>query len=142
MHAEIQQRDRSLQRRVAVLAGLGFAAALPMLLLLQANLRNPTANSADLLAQIHYAIAAIAIVALPMHWPVRWLWQLGRATVRTERFPPPDTRVVRDTPVLHAQAARRRGRALQAFAVLLSMTTLLVPLALSWVVAPLVAQLL
>jgi hypothetical protein len=48
-----------------------------------------------------------------------WLWRLGARIVRSNRVPPAGVRVVRDTPVLSGDEARRRGRLLQALAVML-----------------------
>lgn len=51
-----------------------------------------------------------------------YCWRLGARIVRSSRFPPPGMRVIRDTVVLHGQQAWRRGRALQALAVILVLT--------------------
>ncbi len=48
-----------------------------------------------------------------------YLWQVGSQTVAAQRFPPPHTKVIRDTPVKFGEAAKRRGQLLQQFGAVL-----------------------
>lgn len=41
-------------------------------------------------------------------------WRHGGKVRRSERFPPPDTKVIKDTVILTGEAARSRGRTMQA----------------------------
>jgi hypothetical protein len=45
-----------------------------------------------------------------------WCWRQGRKVRRLSRFPLPDARPLRDTPVVEGPAARARGLLLQALA--------------------------
>lgn len=46
-----------------------------------------------------------------------WLWSLGSRVMHARRFPLPDQRVLRDTPVLEGEEAVSRGRGLKVLAV-------------------------
>ncbi|MEZ5317371.1 MAG: hypothetical protein R2752_08240 [Vicinamibacterales bacterium] len=56
------------------------------------------------------------ITALPLLGLAASLWHLGTRVVATAQFPPPGRRVTRDTRLLTGDAARRRGRLAQGFA--------------------------
>ena len=63
------------------------------------------------------------LICLPLWLGWRWFWHLGRKTIAAERFPPPDTRTLRPAETLTGAAAVRRGRALCALALVLTMLT-------------------
>jgi hypothetical protein len=58
---------------------------------------------------------------IPVALLATWLWLHGGRIVRAERYPAPGSRVIRDTPVLHGDAARLRGTALKVLAVFLGL---------------------
>lgn len=62
--------------------------------------------------------AALLLVA-PLVAIAIWLWRLGARALAGDRFPPPGVAVIRDTPVLTGDAARRRARLAQSFAIFL-----------------------
>jgi hypothetical protein len=62
------------------------------------------------------ATGVAAAVAVPTLLFARYFWRLGGRVIRSNRFPPPDMRVIRDTVVWHGESARRRGRILQGLA--------------------------
>ncbi len=65
------------------------------------------------------ATGLAAAVAVPTLIFAAYFWRLGDRVVRSNRFPPPGMRVIRDTVVWHGDSARRRGRFLQGLALIL-----------------------
>jgi hypothetical protein len=47
-----------------------------------------------------------------------YLWRLGARTFQSQRFPPPETLIIRSVPVFSGQAAQQRGHLVQATAAL------------------------
>lgn len=58
---------------------------------------------------------------LPVAVLAACMWRYGTRVCSAERFPAPGAKVVRDTPVLHGQPARRRGTALRVLALCLAL---------------------
>jgi hypothetical protein len=65
-----------------------------------------------------------------------FLWRTGARTHRAGEYPPPGSRVLRETPVLEGEAALRRARILRMLAVLAALLAVAVVL-LAWRLAPL-----
>ena len=64
-------------------------------------------------------VSLVLVVGLaPLLAGASWLWALGVRVIRGNRYPPEDTRVIHDTPVVRGAAARARGRVYQALAAL------------------------
>ena len=113
---EIHPADSGARRRaaawiaVAAVAGGGTIAA--------ANRFEPAMVEwvrADLPARFRLVTAVIALLAAgPPFAAGIYMWRLGDRTVRGERFPPVGTAMIHDTVVLTGNAARQRGRLLQA----------------------------
>jgi hypothetical protein len=74
-------------------------------------------------------LAAFAMVS-PVLAAGGYLFVLGTRIVRSQRFPPPNQAVVRDTRVLEGTAAVRRGRIVQLLSLLLSVAAGAIPLVL------------
>lgn len=122
---EFQPADPQARRRALLLlmtaAGLGSVAILSRDAVVHAiGLR------LDLVQWILPAVLAGSAVAAAL-----WAWRLGARIVASGRFPPPGIRVVRRTPILTGDAAKRRGRALQWLGVTL-LALLLLLSALAW----------
>jgi hypothetical protein len=58
---------------------------------------------------------------LPVLLLASWLWLHGVRIGRAGRYPAPGSKVIRDTPVLHGDAARLRATALKVLAVFLGL---------------------
>jgi len=58
---------------------------------------------------------------LPVALLAVWLWLHGGRIVRAGRYPAPGSKVIRDTPVLHGDAARLRGTGMRVLAVFLGL---------------------
>lgn len=56
--------------------------------------------------------AALAVVFLSVVAMGLYLFRLGRRVLESERFPPPNHKVVRDTRILEGKEAKTRGRML------------------------------
>lgn len=61
-------------------------------------------------------LAAILATSAPLLGFAAYFWGLGQRILRAQRYPPPGMTVVRDTPVVTGEAARRRGRIVRALA--------------------------
>lgn len=127
---EIQRADPEARQRArrwwlpAGGVGLGLAAALTAL-------SHRIDGPADL--PLIYSFWGILLaIGLLMLWPIRGLWLTGREAMRERHFPPPSSRVVRDTRVFRGEAAVLRGRLLQAFALALGVFVVLTPMAIGW----------
>ena len=127
---EIQRADPATRRRalvaIAAITALGWAAyfALQDWLAGLAGADPPHMREALERALLWGSWGAM----LPVTVLAGWLWQYGARVGRAGRFPAPDAKVVRDTPVLHGDPARLRGMALKvlaAFLGLLSVGTLI-----------------
>ncbi len=60
--------------------------------------------------------ASAGLFAAPLLFFAAYLWAFGARVVRTESFPPPGHRVVRDTPSLAGAEAVQRGRSFKNLA--------------------------
>ena len=65
------------------------------------------------------------ILSAPLAAFAAYLWSLGSEVLRTQQFPPPRSRVIRDTPVIGGRAAILRGRSLRALALCLGVASAL-----------------
>lgn len=69
-------------------------------------------------AQLAFHVAAF-ILCVPLVAFAIYLWLLGARVLRSQQFPPPGIRVIRDTPVVEGQDATTRGHVIQILAVCL-----------------------
>jgi len=80
----------------------------------------------DLSDRLIFVVVTMTILTTgPLLGLAAYVWHLGRRVLRAERYPPPGLRVIHDTPVVTGPAARRRGRWLQLYAVVLGLAALL-----------------
>lgn len=119
---EIRRADPAARRRAArLLAVVAIAGA--VLLAAAERYRIPLRDwvLADPPAAADRAAIVIAgaavVLLLPLAALAAWLWSAGGAVLRAGTFPPPGTRVLRDTPVVVGAAATARGRTLRVLAV-------------------------
>jgi hypothetical protein len=120
---EIQPADPATRRRALIAAGviavLGWVAFFALQDWL-AGLRDsdPTATRQALEDALVWGSWA---ACLPVALLAAWFWLLGGRIARAGRYPPPDSKVIRDTAVLHGSAARARATALRVLAALLGL---------------------
>ncbi|HKJ18915.1 MAG TPA: hypothetical protein VJ984_16295 [Xanthomonadales bacterium] len=67
------------------------------------------------------------VFAIPLVGATIPMFRQAGKIVKSERIPPPDAKVVKDTPVITGSKAVRQGRGLQVMAVLMALFGLLVP---------------
>jgi hypothetical protein len=81
----------------------------------------------DLRSRLTIVIAALTFVASgpPLALAV-YLWRFGTRVIDTARFPPPEARVMSDTPILTGESARARGRMLRIFSALVAAGAILI----------------
>lgn len=130
--AEIQKADLPTRRRlitVLIVLALGgflviFAFEQNKTALFNWVLTGPTQTALRVKIMLWLICAVLEI---PLLGIAIFTWKMADRILIAERFPPPGMPVIRETIVQVGQRARRRGRLLQAFAVvfvLLAVTTL------------------
>jgi hypothetical protein len=140
---ELQEADpRAARRAVALVAASALLGAAVVLLWGQ---RRPAVerwileDPARTTERVRFALGLLGLTGgLPMAAFAAYFWRLGSAVRRAGRFPPPGADVVRDTWVLTGDEARRRGRLIRAFALLLLAVAVAMP-ALLWQVGHVLA---
>ncbi len=120
---EIQPADPATRRRALIAAGAIAVAGWAAFFVLQEWLRglggaDPVATRRALEDAMLWGSWA---ACLPVAVLATWLWLQGLRITRTGRYPAPGTKVIRDTPVQHGDAARLRGLALRVLAVFLGL---------------------
>lgn len=130
---EIQRADPQRRRQAIVVLALVAVIGAGAIIALQnwfTELQHlPAENASELKHSLFTALAwstgtgCFAVLTLALH-----MWRIGTRTKATMQFPPPGTRVVRDTVVLRGPAAARRATLLHLLSVvlLLSVVCLLV----------------
>lgn len=89
------------------------------------------ADSSRLGQRLELIFAAFAVLlAAPLVAMAAYLSSLGGRTVRAGEYPPPGSRVIRDTPIVRGREALSWGRALQSLAALLSAASVVIGLLL------------
>lgn len=70
------------------------------------------------------------VIAIPVIAISRTIWMAGRDVVRTQRYPPPGMKVIRDTVVVTGAKARRYGNLMQVMSILFVVLSFAVPIVL------------
>ena len=136
---EIQKADPKARRLALVFTLIGMIIGTLLILAVeqyQGTVREQILSEpADASDRIRSAfLVSATLLATPLLLFAAYCWNLGAKVRRAQRFPPPNVRVIRDTPVVYGDDADFRARVLQALAVgLLILTALL--LAAFWYVA-------
>jgi hypothetical protein len=122
---EIQRADSGTQKLARMLAVAGALVGVALVHLAETH-RSAFAEWISRDPESRSKLVCIGLtmaLAIPTLGLGGYLWRLGDRIVRTARFPVPGTAVLRDTVVLVGDAARRRGRLVQAAAILLLLAT-------------------
>ena len=134
---EVQKADPEARRRAILV--LVFAAALGGLVISSFDhFREPfrewlqsdpaqTARRARLALSVSMLVLSVPAIAFAIY-----LWLFGSKVLRTQQFPPPGFRVVRDTPIVRGPAAVTRGHAIQVLAVCLGFAAGILCLFIWW----------
>lgn len=120
---EIQPADPATRRRALFGAAVVALAGWLALFTLQRWLRGlgGTDPVALRLALEDAMLWGSWAACLPVAVLATWLWLQGLRIMRAGRYPAPGAKVIRDTPVLHGDAARLRGLALRVLAAFLAL---------------------
>jgi len=122
--SDIQKADPQLRRKMVIIAitsaivGAGlvivFRIFTSSIILWIAEDHSKTLLRAKLFFSL-----SILFTSIPLIGFAAYFWKLGRLITFYERFPPPNTRVIMDTRIIRGDAARKRGKVVQLFSVLL-----------------------
>jgi hypothetical protein len=132
---EVRRADAAFQRLVVavVVAGACVAALLirgveqyrePLSAWVRAD-AGRSAQRIDLIFAVFAVLLAAPLVAMAAYFS-----SLGRSTVQSGEYPPPGSRMIRDTPIVRGGEAFSRGRTLQGVAVFLSAAAVIIGLLL------------
>ena len=128
---EIQPADPGARRKALWMLGIATLLGVCAILAFeyfQDDLRSWLERNIDYLLRNTVVVVLWAVVfALPLFAAGIYLFLLGKHTVRSQRFPPPDTAVTRDTRVLKGLRATRRGRIIQLLSLLLLVAAAMLP---------------
>ncbi len=118
---DIQKADPAARRQAlllvlvgTVLGVLAIAIYVRFRIPLQAWLLSDPKQLAGRLRLLCFAIAIV--LAVPLAAFAGYLWWFGSKAIRTQQFPPPGHRTIRDTPLLKGRPALVRGRRLEILA--------------------------
>lgn len=114
--SKLQRADPGARRVLAWTLVMGMGAGAIAYALLQAWLADvmqlPPATARQKLLSLLFwvlSVGAVSLVGLGAY-----IWRVGARIRAARRFPPPGSRVIRDTPIRLDAAAVRRGKAIQA----------------------------
>ncbi len=141
---EMQHAAPGARRRVVVHLAIAGLAGVLMLMLLQAAqpavVRWVLSDPESTRTRAQFVIVVLAALVLaPVVGMAIYMWRLGGAVLREERFPPERTVLIRDVRVVRGDAARARGRALRITGAVLLVLSVLMALVL-WRIATLPQQ--
>ena len=83
-------------------------------------------------------VAGVVVLSAPAVLFAAYLWRLGGRVLRTQQFPPPGYRAIRDIPIVTGRAAMLRGQLFRILAACLGVASLFLWLTL-WRLARLLA---
>ena len=132
MAAEIQKADPE-KRRNLILACVIACVAGGVLIVVYDMLLSWAARDAGVEVQrVNVVIGSLLLLAIPVIAISRTIWMAGRDVVRTQRYPPPGMKVIRDTVVVTGAKARGYGSLMQVMSILFVVLSFAVPMVL-WV---------
>lgn len=137
LRPELQRADPRARRNAVVVVAVGTIVGLLAIAAythhqsaLEQWLVEPDAP-VDLLSRLRLLVVGVAVfVTMPSVGFAVYLWRMGARVIRAERFPPPGTAVIRDTPIVIGNKARRHGRRVQAAGVVIALTSVAMPVLL------------
>jgi len=128
---EIQKADPKARRNAIFSVLLGAVAGTALYFLLELSIGNVNLwvqANANFLVEHHYlTFLGMLLMVSPILLIAFYLIRFTRQIIKTERFPPPDTPVIRNVRVLEGKAAVNRGWLLQILCWLILMPALAIP---------------
>jgi len=129
---DIQPADPEARRKAIALLLVMCVLLLPLLWWLNANLASLESWIAQPEEAAEHAVLAIALLVasgvILLLVVAGYVNQLANSILSTERYPPPDIKVIKDTQIRRGKAARRIGKLLKGYVVvvLLLMAALII----------------
>lgn len=127
----IQKADPSARRKAIISLIAGAVAGVGLFLLLDyfvGNVNEWIASNALYLVEHHYLVFLIMLLLVsPILWLSTYLIRFAGKIVKSKRFPPPDTPVIRDVRVLEGKSAVLRGRLLQGLCWIIAIAAGIIP---------------
>lgn len=124
--ADPQARKKAIFSLIGgALAGVGLFFLLEFLV---GNVNHWIEANADFLVEHHYVAFLIMLVLVsPILWLSYYLIRFAGKIITAERFPPPNTPVIRDVRVLEGKPAIVRGRLVQVLCWIILLTAAAIP---------------
>lgn len=98
-------------------------------------LAGPAAQDVETLTErIHWLLALLFVLSVPILVVCARVWRIGADAARTGCYPPERSAAPDRAPPVEGPAAVRRGRMLQALAVLVALTVVAFPLSVWYIV--------
>lgn len=122
---QIQKANPAARRLSIRLVIIMFVIGATIISLLEINQQNISnwfeANIDDIMNNVWIVIIACLIMIAPIVIFALYVFQFGLSCIRNRRFPPPDSKVIRDTPILEGNAGVRRGQILVGLSIMLKL---------------------
>jgi heme A synthase len=135
--AHIQKADPVARRKAIKSILIGLAVGAVLFLLFDGLIGNVNVwieDNAELLVEHHYlAFLLMLIPVAPVIGFSIYLLRYAGRIVQAERFPPPDTQVIRDVRIIEGKAAVWRGRIAQILCWIILLASVAIPL-LIWII--------
>lgn len=127
--------DNSRSNRVLLWIA-AFAIALALVAAVAGSwLAGPSAQDVETLSErLYWLIALLFVFSVPILIVCATVWRIGARAARTGRYPPEGSAAIGRAPPVEGPAAVRRGRTLQALAVLVAVTVVALPLSVWYLV--------
>ena len=126
-YVKIQKADPGARRIFIIIMVLVVGAGLSMSLAVGKPEHWLTGDSEELRERIELLIVALYLVNIPVAVVGVYVWRQGAAARVAGRFPPPDMKVIADTPIREGRRAQFLGRMMQASGVFICLAAIGVP---------------
>lgn len=130
--ANIQKADPVARSKAIKSMVLGLIAGAALFLLFDSligNLNQWIERNAEFLVTHHYvAFLAMLVPVAPVIGLSIYLIRFAGKVVKTQRFPPPDTAVIRDVRIIEGRSAVIRGRVVQLLCWIILLAAAAIPL--------------
>lgn len=135
--ANIQKADPRARRKAIKVIIIGILVGAALFLLLDffvGNINQWIEQNAEFLIKHHYVAFLVMLVPVaPVIMLSAYLIRYAGKIVKAQRFPPPDTPVIRDVRVIEGRAAVIRGRVAQVLCWIILLAASAIPL-LIWTI--------
>jgi len=134
MAAEIQKADPEKRRNLILACVIAWVAGGVLIVVYDMLLSWAARDAGVEIQRLNVVIGSLLLLAIPVIAVSRTIWMAGRDVIRTQRYPPPGMKVIRDTVVVTGVKARRYGSLMQALSILFVVLSFAVPAVLWFLV--------